>query len=272
MRLKITTELLKHDKDHVVPTSERRPARGSRPRGITISAGTPADSVSTSTGSLNLHIGATTSYAFSLETRVIVGPGKSRRLPVFIERIRRFLGPRVFTVHTRGGSRHLKQRVFTRGPSGDQGSQHSLGSENFLGPRVFKGGPDGGQRLLGLAEDCMGCQGPRVFIGPDNSQRLPALHDKNHAHDIGSRNNVHEKGLTLPGATMTGGELIYSLTHCKAYSASSVHLKNLLPWRSLKKGRPRSPSSEMKRLVVAMHLVRHWRCRMCVKGYMSSMA
>jgi hypothetical protein len=45
----------------------------------------------------------------------------------------------------------------------------------------------------------MGCQGPRVFIGPDNSQRLLALHDKNHAHDIGSRNNVHEKGLTLPG-------------------------------------------------------------------------
>ena len=83
--------------------------------------------------------------------------------------------------------------------------------------------------------------------------RLVALDDQDSIHYAGSGGNVQEEDFPVSGAVRMGGEVWKSLGSWNALEASSFH-SNLSNFRrSLKKGRPLSPSRLMNLLKAAMH-------------------
>ena len=74
------------------------------------------------------------------------------------------------------------------------------------------------------------------------------------------------------GAVRTGGEVRKSLSSWNALEASSFHSNLSDFWRSLKKGRPVSPSQLMNLLKAAMHPVSFIRSFLLLGGFMNLMA
>jgi hypothetical protein len=96
---------------------------------------------------------------------------------------------------------------------------------------------------------------------------LLALDDDGNAEYPIGCHNVEQKSLAFIGCVRTGGDVRNCLSSTKAVLASSDHSNFSFALRSLKNGKPFSPSLDMNRLRAAMHPVHLWMSLMHLAGF-----